>query len=87
MYIPIGNDMAVRDKTIIGVFDLDNCSWSHRTREFLARAEQNGEVVPVAEDLPKSFVLTSEYGLNRIYLVQPNTATLDKRGTTRHPAP
>ena len=79
MYIPIGNDMAVRDRTIIGIFDLDNCSWSFRTRDCLARAEQNGEVVPVAEDLPKAFVLTSEYGLNRIYLVQPNTATLEKR--------
>ena len=87
MYIPIGNDMAVRDKTIIGIFDLDNCSWSYRTREFLNKAEQNGEVVPVAEDLPKSFVLTSEYGLNRIYLVQPNTATLEKRGFDRRPAP
>ena len=79
MYIPIGSDMAVRDRTIIGIFDLDNCSWSHRTREFLTRAEQNGEVVPVAEDLPKSFILTSEYGMNRVYLVQPNTTTLEKR--------
>ena len=87
MYIPIGNDMAVRDKTIIGIFDLDNCSWSHRTRDFLARAEQNGEVVPVAEDLPKSFILTSEYGMNRVYLVQPNTATLEKRGLDRRSAP
>ena len=52
MYIPIGNDMAVRDRTIIGIFDMDNCSWSFRTRDFLARAEQNGEVIPVAEDLP-----------------------------------
>ena len=79
MYISIGSDMAVRDRTIIGIFDLDNCSWSHRTRDFLARAEQNGEVVPVAEDLPKSFILTSEYGMNRVYLVQPNTVTLEKR--------
>ena len=87
MYIPIGNDMAVRDRSIVGIFDLDNCSWSHRTREFLARAEQNGEVIPVAEDLPKSFVLSSEYGLNRVYLVQPNTATLEKRGIINNTAP
>ena len=80
MYIPIGNDMAVRDRSIIGIFDLDNCSWSHRTREFRSRAERNGEVVPVAEDLPKSFVLTSEYGMNRIYLIQFNSVTMEKRG-------
>ena len=87
MYIPIGNDMAVRDRTIIGIFDMDNCSWSYRTREFLTRAEQAGEIVPVAEDLPKTFLLTSEYGMNRIYLVQPNTATLEKRAGNRHYAP
>ena len=82
MYIPIGSDMAVRDRSIIGIFDLDNCSWSHRTREFLTRAEENGEVVPVTDDLPKSFILTAEYGLNRVYLVQFNSTTMEKRSFT-----
>ena len=58
MYLSIGNDMAVRDKSIIGIFDLDNTSTAKRTREFLDRAEKEGEVVP-CDDLPKSFVLTS----------------------------
>lgn len=79
MYIPIGNDMAVRDRSIVGIFDLDNCSYEKRTREFLARAEQNGEVVPATDNLPKSFILSSEYGLNRVYLVQFNSAVLEHR--------
>lgn len=79
MYLSIGNDMAIRDRCIIGIFDLDNCSWSYRTREFLNRAEEKGEVIPATDDLPKSFLLTSEYGLNRVYLVQPNTATFHRR--------
>ena len=82
MYIPIGNDMAVRDRSIVGIFDLDNCSWSHRTREFLENAEKNGEVVPVTDDLPKSFIVTAEFGMNRIYLVQFNPATIEKRSLT-----
>ena len=82
MYVSIGNDMAVRDRSIVGIFDLDNCSYEIRTREFLAKAEQNGEVVPATDDLPKSFVLTSEYGLNRVYLVQFNSATMEKRSLT-----
>lgn len=80
MYIPIGNDMSVRDRSIVGIFDLDNCSWSYRTREFLSRAEENGEIIPATDDLPKSFILTSEYGLHRVYLVQFNSATMEKRG-------
>ena len=78
MYLSIGNDMAVRDKSIIGIFDLDNTSTSRRTREFLEKAEHDGEVVP-CDDLPKSFVLTSEYGFNRVHLTTLSSATLEKR--------
>ena len=78
MYLSIGNDMAVRSLSIIGRFDMDNTSTSKRTREFLTKAEQNGEVVP-CDDLPKSFVLTAEYGLDRVYLTSLSAATLEKR--------
>ena len=78
MYLSIGNDMAVREKSIIGIFDLDNTSTSKRTREFLNRAEKEGRVVP-CDDLPKSFVLTVEYGFERIYLTSLASATLEKR--------
>ena len=79
MYIAIGSDMSVRESSIIGIFDLDNTTCSKHTRNFLSEAEKNGEVVTVTEDLPKSFLLTSEYGMNRVYLCQFNAATLEKR--------
>lgn len=78
MYLSIGNDMAVRESSIIGIFDLDNTSTSKRTREFLNRAEKEGQVIP-CDELPKSFVLTAEYGLSRIHLTSLSSATLDKR--------
>jgi hypothetical protein len=78
MYLSIGNDMAVRESSIIGIFDLDNTSTSKRTREFLNRAEKEGQVIP-CDELPKSFVLTAEYGLSRIHLTSLATSTLDKR--------
>ena len=78
MYLSIGNDMAVRESSIIGIFDMDNTTTSKRTREFLAAAEQEGQVVP-CDDLPKSFVLTAEYGISRVYLTSLASATLDKR--------
>jgi len=79
MYIPIGSDMAVRDRSILGIFDLDNTTCSKHTRAFLKEAEQNGQVITVSEDLPKSFLLTSEYGMDCVYLCQFNAATLEKR--------
>ena len=60
MYLSIGNDMAVRDGSIIGIFDLDNTSWSHRTRKSLAVCEKEGIVVPVGDDLPRALVVCSE---------------------------
>ena len=78
MYLSIGNDMAVRDTSLIGIFDMDNTTTSKRTREFLENAEQDGQVVP-CDDLPKSFVLTAEYGLNRVYLTSLSSSTLEKR--------
>lgn len=78
MYLSIGSDLSVRDRSIIGIFDLDNTTVSRRTQQFLAKAEKDGLVVP-CDDLPKAFVLTAEYGLNRLYLTSLNTSTLEKR--------
>ena len=78
MYLSIGNDMAVRDSAIIGIFDLDNTSTSKKTREFLEKSEKEGDVVP-CDDLPKSFVLTTEYGFTRVRLTSLSAATLEKR--------
>lgn len=79
MYLSIGADFAVRDRSIIGIFDLDNTTWSKHTRSFLREAEQQGEVVAISEELPKSFLLTEEFGLHRVYLTQFSPASLEKR--------
>ena len=78
MYLSIGNDMAVRESSVIGIFDMDNTTTSKRTREFLSKAEKEGTVIP-CDDLPKSFVLTAEYGLNKVHLTSLSSATLEKR--------
>ena len=78
MYLNIGNDMAVRESSIIGIFDLDNTTTSKRTREFLAGAEKDGMVVP-CDDLPKSFILTDEYKMQRVFLTSLSASTLEKR--------
>ncbi len=79
MYLSIGSSMAVRTRSIIGIFDLDNTSCSKHTKQFLRNAEKNGLVVTVAEDLPKSFILTDEYGMERVYLTQFSAQTMEKR--------
>ena len=78
MYLSIGDDLAVRSSAVIGIFDLDNTTTSKRTREFLQKAEAAGQVGP-CDELPKSFLLTAEYGLPRVYLTTLSAGTLEKR--------
>ena len=78
MYLSIGNDMAVRDTSIIGIFDMDNTSTSYKTRDFLKKAENNGQVIP-CDGLPKSFLLTTEYGFHKVQLTELSSSTLEKR--------
>jgi len=79
MYLSIGGDMAVRECNILGIFDLDNTTYSSQTRTFLRRAEEHGETVSSTEELPKSFLLTAEFGLHRVYFSQFSPLTLEKR--------
>ena len=79
MYLEIGNDLLIQSRSVVGIFDLDNTSWSKRTRAFLEAAQEDGELIDAAEELPKSFVLTQEFGAQRIYLTKYNAAVLMKR--------
>ena len=79
MYIDIGGDMAVRARNIIGIFDLDGASLSRKTMEFLQASEAEGGLISVSEDVPKTFLLTEEYGMERVYFTQLSAATIEKR--------
>ena len=76
MYLYIGGDTALEEDRIIGIFDLDNTSWSHMTRKYLSLAEQAGHIKNTAEDIPRSFVVCSD---ETVLLTQPSTATLVRR--------
>lgn len=80
MYLHLGQAVVVPEADIIGIFDLDNASWSHRTRQFLEKCEKEGRVINAASDLPRSFVLRQRAdGTNTVYLSQLSPATLKSR--------
>lgn len=70
--------MSVRESSIVGIFDMDNTSTSKRTRDFLARAQKDGAVIS-CDDLPKSYIVTVEYGMMKVYESTLSAATLEKR--------
>ena len=80
MYLHIGQNEILPDRRVIGIFDLDKCSYGKRTRGYLAAAEKEGVVLDVSGDLPKSFVVCDHpYHPQIVYLSQLNTSTLKNR--------
>ena len=80
MYLNLGHAFLVPEDNIVGIFDMDNTSWSFRTRIFLEQAEEEGRVINVGDDLPRSFVLCHVgEGETAVYTSLRNTATLIKR--------
>lgn len=80
MYLHLGKNVVVPKEAVVAVLDLDNSSQSHITRAYLTRAEREGRVVNVSDDLPKSFVVCqSGQGGQILYLSQLASSTLLKR--------
>ena len=57
MYLHIGNNLNIREKNIIGIFDADTATVSATTKKYLSHAQTAGSVHFAAEKLPKSFVV------------------------------
>lgn len=81
MYLYLGQDTVINTGEIVGIFDLENTTMSRLTRAYLASAQENGQVVEVSAELPKSFVACECNGRRTVYLCQISPATLKKRST------
>ena len=80
MYLHLGGGVMLPETQIIGIFDLDKATDSRRTKEFLRRAEQEGTVINVSEDIPRSFVVADHpYHPQIVYISQLSPQTLQKR--------
>ena len=80
MYLHLGSNVSVPLDDIIGIFDLDNASTSRITRAFLKAAEEEGMVITVEGDIPKSIVVCCPRGnWQRVYLSPLAAATLHGR--------
>ncbi len=79
MYLHLGQDTIVRMDRVLGIFDLDNSTVSKHTREYLARAQREGRVIAVTQELPKSFIVCQTQNQEVVYLSQMSPATLNRR--------
>ena len=76
MFLHLGEDTDVIADDIIGIFDIDNTTVSAKTRDFLKKAQNDGNVINVSDELPKSFVITKD---KKVYISLLSVSVLEKR--------
>ena len=79
MYLHIGNNYSVDIRDIIGIFDIENTTVEKCTKILLERAEKEKKCVYTTYEMPKSFIITSKNGNEKIYISQLSASTLRKR--------
>ncbi len=79
VYIHIGNGCVLKNKEIIGVFDIDNATVMKTSREFINSEEKEGRIESVFEDIPRSFVICDK----KTYLSSLNTASVIRRNNKK----
>lgn len=76
MYLHIGGEYAIPEKTIIGVFDFDsNTLPGNRGSKFLMQAEKENRIEYISFDLPESIIVA----IDRVYISPVSTDIIKSR--------
>lgn len=76
MFLFLGGEVSVRADDVIGIFDIEECSVSRTTADYLNVCQKNGRIVNVSEDMPSSFIVTAD----KTYISNVSHSTIVKRG-------
>ena len=79
MFLHVGENVTVRKKDILGIFDIDNTITPKITKDFLKAAQNKGEIVTAGYDLPKSFIITADKKKQKVILSHISAKTLASR--------
>ena len=77
MYVDIGAEAIVREKKIIGIFDMDTATVAKQTKKWLKDKEAKGQIVLCCRDIPKSLLVCDD----RLIMSDLNPATIKGRIT------
>ncbi len=75
MFLFLGNNSTVKSCSVVGVFNIEKCSVSKITNDFLRCCQKSGKIVNVSDDMPKSFIVCD----NKTYISNVSNVTINKR--------
>lgn len=76
MYLHLGNNKNIRQRSVIGIFDMDNATISQITRKFLNGVQKQNKLTAITGEIPKSFILTDD---GCVYMSQISPSALKGR--------
>ncbi|HBM74094.1 MAG TPA: DUF370 domain-containing protein [Clostridiaceae bacterium] len=79
MFIHIGENTVIPEESIVAIVSMDSINMSEDTKQFLKIADEEGSVIRVTDDEPKSFILAEIDKKSCIYLSPISSVTLCKR--------
>ena len=75
MFLYLGGEVTVKSKDVIGIFDIEDCSVSRTTVDYLNNCQKNKQIVYISEDMPKSFIITDD----KTYISNVSNLTINRR--------
>ena len=75
MFLHLGGDITVRSDDVVGIFDIEGCSVSRVTAEFLNSCQKKGIVEYASQDMPKSFIVSAD----KMYISNVSHSTIVRR--------
>ena len=75
MFLFLGGNVTVDDRSVIGIFNIEECTVSGITNEHLRVRQKQGRIVTVSDDLPKSLIVCTD----KSYISNMSNLTRNKR--------
>lgn len=75
MFLHLGGELTIKADDVIGIFDIEACSVSRMTAEFLNSCQKKGVVEYTSMDMPKSFIVA----VDKTYISNVSHSTIVRR--------
>lgn len=77
IYLNVGAGKSIKEKDVIGIFDMDTSTVSPVTRKLLSTAEKEKRTESPSYEIPKSFILyRAENGETKVCFSQFSSSSL-----------
>ena len=77
IYLNVGAGKSIKERDVIGIFDMDTSTVSPITRKFLSEADREKKTESPSLEIPKSFIVyRAENGETKVCFSQFSSASL-----------